>query len=118
MCQAEGTCRADGNANFSYIGDFNDRPIDTPAPTRAPTASPTRRPTGTLAPTATNIPPPTPTGSILRGDLNGDGVVNITDLVIVGANFGTAGARGDANGDEKVDVIDLVLVGANFGNRR
>ncbi|MDE0299504.1 MAG: leucine-rich repeat domain-containing protein [Candidatus Poribacteria bacterium] len=46
-----------------------------------------------------------------RGDVNGDGVVNILDLVQVAANFGTAGENdADVNGDGVVDILDLVLV--------
>ena len=45
-------------------------------------------------------------------DLNGDGVVNILDLVIVANAFGEA--IPDLNGDGTVNVLDLVLVANNF----
>ncbi len=51
-------------------------------------------------------------------DVNGDGEVNISDLVLVGSNFGKSGTniKGDVNGDGTVDIIDLVLVGKDFGS--
>ena len=45
------------------------------------------------------------------GDVNRDGVVNIQDLVLVGANFKQTGAHSaDVNGDGVIDIVDLVLV--------
>ena len=53
----------------------------------------------------------------LFGDVNRDGVVNIQDLVVVGANFGQTGAhRADVNGDGVVDIVDLVLVAGAIRN--
>lgn len=54
------------------------------------------------------------------GDLNGDGVVNISDLIIVTANFGKAtgddafDTRADANNDGVVNNTDLMIVISNF----
>lgn len=50
------------------------------------------------------------------GDANGDGEVNLADLNLVLANFGTAGPEGDVNGDGEVNLSDLNLVLANFGS--
>ena len=53
----------------------------------------------------------------LRGDVNGDGVVNIQDLVLVASNFGEAGQNvADVNGDGVVNIADLVLVAGALGN--
>ena len=41
-------------------------------------------------------------------DLNGDGVVNILDLVIVANAFGES--EPDLNGDGVVNILDLVIV--------
>ena len=50
-------------------------------------------------------------------DVNGDGVVNIQDLVAVASNFGEIGEnKADINGDGVVDIVDLVKVAAAFGN--
>jgi hypothetical protein len=57
----------------------------------------------------------------LPGDLNGDGVVDMQDLLIIINGFRlTTGAPGfnpvaDVNGDGVVNVFDLVLVAKNFG---
>ena len=52
-------------------------------------------------------------------DLNGDGVVNILDLVIVANNLGMQVEEGtkslsDVNGDGVVNILDLVAVAADF----
>ena len=50
-------------------------------------------------------------------DVNGDGVVNIQDLVLVASSFGQTGqSRVDVNGDGVVNIQDLVLVAAAFGD--
>ncbi len=59
-------------------------------------------------------------GSTRTGDLNFDGVVNVTDLLLVIGNWGSClapnlCAGGDANGDNVVNVTDLLLVIFNWG---
>ena len=51
-------------------------------------------------------------------DVNGDGVVNILDLVSVASQFGTQGQNlaADVNHDGIVDVRDLVFVAGMFGD--
>jgi hypothetical protein len=49
------------------------------------------------------------------GDVTGDGLVNLADLNLVLANFGTMTNSGDATGDGQVNLADLNLVLANFG---
>lgn len=51
-------------------------------------------------------------------DINSDGIVDISDLVIVGQHFGESppsDPRADVNDDGTVDISDLVLVGQHFG---
>ena len=50
-------------------------------------------------------------------DVNGDGTVDIIDLVVVASAFGESGENlaGDANGDGGVTIVDLVLVASHFG---
>ena len=58
------------------------------------------------------------TGSTgLKGDVNGDGIVNIADLVLVASNLGKTGQNAaDVNGDGTVNIADLVLVAGALGN--
>ena len=52
----------------------------------------------------------------LKGDVNGDGTVNISDLVLVGSSLGQTGQNAaDINGDGVVNISDLVLVAGALG---
>ena len=52
----------------------------------------------------------------LSGDVNGDGSVNILDLMLIASNFGKTGEHpADANGDGVVNVLDLVIVANAWG---
>ena len=56
---------------------------------------------------------------LLLGDTDGDGVVDLGDLVIITNNFGATGAGlmdGDLDGNGTVDLGDLVIVTNHFGN--
>jgi len=58
------------------------------------------------------------TGECNPGDANGDGVVDLLDLDILGRNYGSTDAEcfnGDFNGDGKVDLVDLDILGRNYG---
>ena len=48
-------------------------------------------------------------------DVNGDGVVNILDLVVVAQGLGTGKPEADVNGDGVVNVFDLVFVAGEIG---
>jgi hypothetical protein len=55
-------------------------------------------------------------------DINADGVINILDLTLVAAHFGTTPTADqtlnpDANGDGIVNILDLTLVASHFGRR-
>jgi hypothetical protein len=56
-----------------------------------------------------------PEVTLLGGDLNGDLVIDISDLVIGGAHFGSDSAEADITADGQVDIFDIVLIGKNFG---
>ncbi|MFQ5999529.1 MAG: hypothetical protein ACE5J6_02000 [Candidatus Bathyarchaeia archaeon] len=64
------------------------------------------------------------------GDVNGDGIVDIVDVVIAAIAFGSMAVDdpttlwnetknwdpdADLNGDGLIDIIDLVIIGVNFG---
>ena len=52
----------------------------------------------------------------LKGDVNGDGQVNIADLVLVASNLGKTGqSASDVNSDGQVNIADLVLVAGALG---
>ena len=52
----------------------------------------------------------------LKGDVNGDGTVNIADLVLVAGALGETGENiADVNGDGQVNIADLVLVAGALG---
>jgi hypothetical protein len=57
----------------------------------------------------------------LVGDVNGDGIVDLKDVYIVGKAYGSYPGHpkwnpaADLNGDLKVDLKDFVIVVSNFG---
>ena len=57
------------------------------------------------------------TAPSLDADVNGDGTVNIQDLVLVASNIGQTGQNAaDTNGDGLVNIVDLVLVAGALGS--
>jgi len=53
-------------------------------------------------------------------DVNDDGTVDNSDLLLLGNHFGEKGSDviGDINDDGIVDIFDLVLIGIHFGEKR
>ena len=51
-----------------------------------------------------------------KGDINGDGSVNILDLILIASELGNAGANiaADVSGDGVVNILDLILVAGLF----
>lgn len=97
---------------------------DTPTPTATgtPTSTPTATgtPTNSPTPTATATPPPAPQ---CLGDVNGNGIVNSTDLLLIASHFAPPGspaynARYDMNANGAVNSTDLLLAAARFGTCR
>jgi hypothetical protein len=64
--------------------------------------------------TGVNIDYPGPCTGDCPEDLNGDGLVNTADLLILLANWGGEG-DGDINGDGTVDTADLLILLAAWG---
>ena len=52
----------------------------------------------------------------LLADVNGDGNVDIRDLVNLASKIGSSSSAGDVNGDGVVDILDLTLVAGAMGN--
>jgi hypothetical protein len=55
--------------------------------------------------------------TLLAGDLDGSGEIDLIDAVAIGAVFGSMrpGELADLNLDGLVDILDFVLLAANFG---
>lgn len=64
-----------------------------------------------------NLPEPLPEEP--EWDLNGDGVCNIGDVVVVGLHWGETGSGGwipeDLNGDGVINIGDVVVIGLYWG---
>jgi ligand-binding sensor domain-containing protein len=57
-----------------------------------------------------------PDGPSVTGDLDGDGVVSVTDLIMLLADWGCSGpdCAGDVDDDGDVDVVDLIILLGNW----
>jgi hypothetical protein len=93
-------------------------PTKTPTPTFTSTPIPTSTPTATKTPTPTNTNTPTPTLTPKLGDVNGDRIVNITDIGLIVDVYGSSPAtdpRADLNKDGRVNIVDIGIVIDNYG---
>gem|GEM_PF-3489712 len=55
---------------------------------------------------------------LIGGDVNGDQEIGLSDLVLIGANYGHpahVAPSADIDGSGKIDIIDLTQVGINYG---
>ncbi len=104
----------------------------TSTPTATPTATSTPSPTPTATPTATSTPSPTPTATptatatptstpcVLFGDFDGDGDVDVNDIMLVANCWQMTTedpdcAPYDLDGDGTITVVDIMLVAAQWG---
>jgi hypothetical protein len=49
-----------------------------------------------------------------EGDINGDKLVNILDLALIAARFGSSDPIADLNADGRVDMMDLAIIARNY----
>lgn len=105
-----------GNVLVSTRGTEVRSALPTPTFTPTPTATPTRTPTPTATPIPTVTPTPIPP---LRGDLDGNGDVDIYDYNILVTNFGRSGVNvADIDNNGRVNIFDYNIIVTNFGKRR
>jgi arylsulfatase A-like enzyme len=65
-----------------------------------------------------NLSEQIPVPQTLPWDINNDGVVDVSDMILVSSSFGMESPeppKVDVNKDGNVDIIDLLLVAAHFG---
>lgn len=53
--------------------------------------------------------------ALLQSDVTGDGQVNILDLALVAARYGSSDPQADINTDGRVDIFDLSVVAGYYG---
>jgi hypothetical protein len=56
-----------------------------------------------------------PEVTLLGGDVNADGRIDILDIAYIGARFEGQDAQADLNQDGTVNILDLVLAASNYG---
>jgi hypothetical protein len=101
----------DINGNFVIaavtVGAHTSITADAPGYLPAVCSSPT------VAAPETNLPSVT----LLGGDANDDGVIDVGDATMVGVTYNTSGPNlpADINQDGVVDIFDVILVSVNFG---
>ncbi len=98
---------------LKVAGDLFTKPGDYPIDVTATSGTDSTMAAEITTTTTIEMPPPPPT----PWDVNGDGTVNIQDLVLVAGQFGQSGEslKGDVNGDGTVNILDLVAVSSHFG---
>lgn len=68
-------------------------------------------------PSPTSKPSPTPTKGKNKTDVNGDGSVNMQDVMMLATKFGQTNYTGpeDVNGDKTVNMQDVLAIAVDFG---
>jgi hypothetical protein len=109
--------------NVVWVTPITPTPTDTPTSTPTATATNTPTPTATSTPTPTSTPTststPTRTPSTSCADLNGDGRVDLRDVLIELRALlrRSHDPRFDLNHDGRVDLRDLFVVIEQLGRR-
>ena len=113
---------ASTEVTLRVAGDLFTEPGDYPISVTATSQTDSAMTAEVTTTTTVETPPPPPTPEVppppaTLWDVNGDGTVNIQDLVLVASQFGQSGEalKGDINGDGTVNILDLVIVSSHFG---
>ena len=59
--------------------------------------------------------------TMIAGDINGDGIIDIADFTVISATYGSNmgdaefSAAADLNGDDVINIFDLTILGSHFG---
>ncbi|MHB1459996.1 MAG: laminin B domain-containing protein [Armatimonadota bacterium] len=53
--------------------------------------------------------------TLINGDADGDGQINLFDMVVLDSSFGSANNMADLDGDSQVNLFDYVIIDMNFG---
>lgn len=106
--------RQNPNSADRYVALFgaNSPAITNPTPTPTP-PSPTPTPPAPTPPTPTPPTPTPPTPTPKKGDINGDGRVNLSDLSILLSAWNKT-AAGDLNADGRTTLTDLSILLGNW----
>ncbi len=110
--------RADVTSMSINIGGTQPTGTPTRTPTKAPTSTPTNIPTRTPTKVPTSTPTNTPVKSI--EDVNGDGAINMTDVMLLALAFNTSkGNTGysetyDLDKNNAVNMSDIMIIAAKF----
>ena len=59
--------------------------------------------------------PASPSRAVAPGDITGDSVININDLLAIFGYWGSSIPAGDINEDGIVNISDLLIVISNWG---
>ncbi len=95
-------------ATLTPVPNENDTPEPTNTPTiKTPTATPTSQPTTNTTSNNGN------TVDIKKYDFNGDGKIDLSDLLVLISNF-HKGGEGDLNSDGRVDITDFSILLRNW----
>ncbi|MDP4181205.1 MAG: family 43 glycosylhydrolase [Bacillota bacterium] len=102
-----------GGFNFKWFKFYGDA---------GTSSTPTSTPTPTVKPSSTSTPTSTPTTTAPKNieDLNGDGVVNMADVILIASAFNSVSGNAaynvkyDLNKDGAINMGDVIIVALKF----
>ncbi|MDP4182116.1 MAG: dockerin type I domain-containing protein [Bacillota bacterium] len=101
---------------------INYKPDQAQPNTPVPSNTPTNTPTNTQKPTNTPTPTSTTNTNVGPGseDVNGDGVINMADVILIAAHFNTTTSdsnydrKCDLNNDGAINMSDVIKIASKF----